>query len=136
MSVANNVKVVLAGLALGIMVVVAGLALAWPARADPDTDFANELHGYGIYGQKDYNAWIGKITCKRLRTGLDANASEAAVFLHKNLDKDTTEQQTYQFLNASINYYCEDQRGVMTSIAGIPAPAPVPAGNPLPAEQG
>jgi hypothetical protein len=121
---------------LTTIAVAAGIVLAAPASADPDTDFSNELHVYGIYGPKDYNAWIGKITCKRLRTGLDANASEAAVFLHKNLDKDTTEQQTYQFLNASINYYCEDQRGVMTSIAGIPAPAPVPAGNPLPAEQG
>src|SRR5690242_17502718 len=47
---------------LGTMVVVAGVAVAGPAHADPDTDFANELHTYGIYGQKDYNAWIGKIT--------------------------------------------------------------------------
>ncbi len=41
---------------LGIMVVVASVAVAWPAHADPDTDFANqlELHTYGIYGQKDY----------------------------------------------------------------------------------
>src|SRR3954452_20072752 len=107
-----------------------------PANADPDTDFSNELHVYGIYGPKDYNAWIGKITCKRLRTGLDANAGEAAVFLKKNLDKDSTEQQVYQFLGASINYYCEDQRGVITAAAGLPAPAPVPAGNALPAEQG
>jgi len=85
MSVANTVKVVLAGLALGIMVVVAGLALAWPARADPDTDFANELHGYGIYGQKDYNAWIGKITCKRLYNGVDADAFKSAAFVTANL---------------------------------------------------
>jgi hypothetical protein len=33
---------------LGIMVVVAGVAFAWPAHADPDTDFANELHTYVI----------------------------------------------------------------------------------------
>ena len=44
----------------GIAVAAAGLVLAAPAHADPDTDFANELHVYGIYGQKDYNAWIGK----------------------------------------------------------------------------
>src|SRR5687767_7739125 len=56
----------------------ATIGLAAPASADVDTDFANELHTYGIYGQKDYNAWIGKIQCKRLRTGLDANAGEAA----------------------------------------------------------
>ena len=119
---------------LTTIAVTAGIVLAAPANADPDTDFSNELHVYGIYGPKDYNAWIGKITCKRLRTGLDANANEAAVFLKKNLDKDSTEQQVYQFLGASINYSCDDQQGVLTSIAGLPAPAP--AGNALPAEQG
>ena len=56
----------------------AAITLAAPANADPDTDFANQLHTYGIYGPKDFNAWIGKIQCKRLRTGLDANAGEAA----------------------------------------------------------
>jgi hypothetical protein len=45
---------VVAGLVFGIAVVVAALAVAWPAHADPDTDFANELHTYGISGQKDY----------------------------------------------------------------------------------
>jgi hypothetical protein len=119
---------------LATTAVAAGLLMAAPANADPDTDFGNELHTYGIYGPKDYNAWIGKITCKRLRTGLDANAAESAVFLHLNLDKDSTEQQAYQFLNAAINTYCPDQRPVIDSIAGVPAPAPV--GTPLPAEQG
>ncbi|MCV7433002.1 DUF732 domain-containing protein, partial [Mycolicibacterium bacteremicum] len=47
----------------------AGLLLAAPAQADPDSAFAKELHGYGIYGQKDFNAWIGKIACKRLDRG-------------------------------------------------------------------
>ncbi|MCV7230018.1 DUF732 domain-containing protein, partial [Mycolicibacterium komossense] len=39
------------------------LAAAVPvaAQADPDTDFANDLHSFGIYGPRDYNAWIGKI---------------------------------------------------------------------------
>lgn len=114
----------------------ASIGLAGPANADVDTDFANELHVYGIYGQRDYNAWIGKITCKRLRTGLDANAGEAAVFLKKNLHKDSTEQQVYQFLNAAINFYCIDQRPVVDSIAGVPSAAPLPPGAPLPAEQG
>src|SRR5262249_62099913 len=50
------------------------VVFAAPAHADPDTDFANELHTYGIYGQKDYNAWIGKIACKRLYNGLDQDA--------------------------------------------------------------
>ena len=31
----------------------------------------SELHTYGMYGQKDYNAWIGKSICKRLNNGVD-----------------------------------------------------------------
>ena len=57
-----------------IALAVPAQMLAAPAHADPDTDFANELHTYGIYGQKDYNAWIGKITCKRLYNGVDQDA--------------------------------------------------------------
>jgi hypothetical protein len=112
------------------------LVFAAPANADVDTDFANELHTYGIYGQRDYNAWIGKIVCKRLRTGLDAGAPEAARFLRLNLHKDSTEQQLYDFLGASIRYYCPDQQQVLDRLAGNPAPAPAPAGPALPAEMG
>ncbi|MDT5313766.1 MAG: hypothetical protein QOE74_2786 [Mycobacterium sp.] len=112
------------------------LAAAGAAHADPDTDFANELHVYGIYGPKDYNAWIGKIECKRLRTGLDANAAKAAVFLKTNLPRGTSEQSIYQFLSAGINYYCPDQRPVVDSLAGQPQATPAPVGAPLPAEQG
>jgi|KBSMisStaDraftv2_1062788.scaffolds.fasta_scaffold307564_2 hypothetical protein len=115
---------------------VAAIAFAAPAVADPDSDFANELHSYGIYGQKDFNAWIGKIQCKRLATGLDANAYEAATFLKTNLHKDSTEQQIYDFLGAAIRYYCPDQQPVIDRLAGGGAPAPAPAGAPLPAEQG
>jgi hypothetical protein len=116
----------------------AAIVLAAPAHADVDTDFANELHSYGIYGQKDFNEWIGKIVCKRMRTGLDANAYEAATFLKTNLHKDTNEQQVYDFLGASIRYYCPDQQPVVDRLAGgsAPALAPVAAGAPLPAEQG
>ena len=121
------------GLATAIAAFALAAAAAGPAHADPDTDFANELHTYGIYGSKDYNAWIGKIECKRLRTGLDANAGEAAIFLKTNLARGTSEQSIYQFLSAGINYYCPDQRPVVDSLAGQPQ-AP-PAGAPLPAEQ-
>ena len=61
-----------------IAVAVPMLAVAAPAHADPDTDFQNELHIYGIYGEKDYNAWIGKIACKRLYNGLDKDANASA----------------------------------------------------------
>ena len=87
---------------LGIMVVVAGVAAAWPAHADPDTDFANELHTYGIYGQKDYNAWIGKITCKRLYNGLDQDADKSAKFVFLQLPKGSTTEHTLTGIGALL----------------------------------
>jgi len=61
-------------------ILAATIALAAPAHADVDTDFANELHTYGIYGQRDYNAWLAKITCERLYRGVDTNAEKSAEF--------------------------------------------------------
>lgn len=90
------------------------LALAAPAQADPDSDFAKELHTYGIYGQKDFNAWIGKIACKRLDRGVDANAQDSAKFVSDQLARGTSTQQTYQFLGAAMNYYCPDKRVLLT----------------------
>jgi hypothetical protein len=103
---------------LGIMAAVAGVAVAWPAHADPDTDFANELHAYGVYGQKDYNAWIGKITCKRLYTGLDADADKSAQFVFRQLPKGSTTEQAWRFLGAAINTYCPEQAPVLQRVAG------------------
>src|SRR5215208_5741976 len=103
---------------LGIMVVVAGVAVAWPAHADPDTDFANELHTYGIYGQKDYNAWIGKIRCKRLYNGLDQDAEKSAKFVFTQLPTGSTTEQAWQFLGAAINTYCPEQAPVLHRAAG------------------
>ncbi|UXA15881.1 DUF732 domain-containing protein [Mycobacterium sp. SMC-4] len=84
----------------------AGLVLAAPAAADPDTAFTNELNTYGIYGQKDYNAWIGKISCKRIATGVDADAFEAAHFVHNQLQRGSTTEQAWQFLAAGLRTYC------------------------------
>ena len=96
------------------------VALAAPAHADPDTDFANQLHGYGIYGQKDYNAWIGKITCKRLYRGVDADAYASARFILPNLQKGSTTEQAWQFLGAAISTYCPDQMPVLERAAAQP----------------
>jgi len=103
---------------LGIMAVGSGVAVAWPAHADPATDFATELHTYGIYGPKDYNGWIGKITCKRLYTGLDQDAEKSAKFVFTQLPKGSTTEQTWQFLGAAINTYCPDQAPVLQRAAG------------------
>jgi Protein of unknown function (DUF732) len=101
-----------------VAVVAAAVSLAAPVHADADTDFANQLHVYGVYGQRDYNAWLGKITCNRLGNGIDADAYKSAAFLSKNLPRGTTTAQTWQFLNSAINTYCPDQMPVLTSAAG------------------
>ena len=100
-----------------ILVLAAMVALAAPAYADPDADFANQLHGYGIYGPRDYNAWLGKITCERLHNGLDTTADKSASFALINLPRGTTTGQSYQFLAAAIGTYCPDQVPVLTAAA-------------------
>lgn len=104
---------------LGTTVLVAGLAVAWPANADPDTDFADELHTHGIYGAKDYNAWIGKIACKRLSRGLDSDAETSAKFVFTQLPKGSTTEQGWQFLAAAISTYCPEQGPVLRRTAGL-----------------
>jgi hypothetical protein len=108
-------KTRLATIAVGA--IATALALAPPALADPDTDFANELHTYGIYAQKDYNAWIGKITCKRLDKGLDQDADKSAKFVFRQLPKGSTTQQAWQFLGASLRYYCPDKLPILEAAA-------------------
>ncbi|MHC9290955.1 DUF732 domain-containing protein [Mycobacterium sp. LTG2003] len=97
--------------AAAVIAVAAGpMGAATPvAHADPDQEFAEQLHVHGIYGQKDYNAWIAKIMCKRLRNGLDADAFASAKFVHAQLDKDTTTDQAWQFVGGAIPTYCPEQ---------------------------
>src|SRR6201993_2148895 len=102
---------------LVILALAAMVALAAPAYADPDADFNNQLHGYGIYGPRDFNAWLGKITCERLRNGLDTTADKSAHFASINLPRGTTTGQSYQFLAAAIGTYCPDQVPILTAAA-------------------
>ena len=99
-------------------ITTATMALAPLAHADVDTDFANELHGYGVYGSKDFNAWLAKITCDRLGTGRDAGPQKSAEFLSHNLPRGTAIEQTWQFLDAAINTYCPDLTPTLASVAG------------------
>lgn len=94
-------------------VAVLAVATAPPAHADRDEAFADQLHTYGIYGQKDYNAWIGKLMCKRLHNGLDPDAFAAAKFVHAQLVRDTTTEQAWQFVGAAIPAYCPDQAAAL-----------------------
>jgi hypothetical protein len=99
---------------VGIALAAAGLVLAAPAHADPDTDFANELHTYGIYGQKDFNAWIGKITCKRIYNGVDTDANKSAQFISMQLQKgQNSTEQSNQFLAAALRTYCPEKTSIL-----------------------
>jgi hypothetical protein len=121
-----------------IALTVPANVLAAPAQADPDTDFANELHTYGIYGPKDYNAWIGKITCKRLYNGVDQDANKSAQFVIEQLPKNSSTAQAYQFLGAALRTYCPEKLSILQQVAGQPPAAqlpPVAGGPPLAAEQ-
>src|ERR1700739_548704 len=98
-------------------IVAVAIALAAPARADDDTDFANQLHTYGIYGPRDYNAWLGKIMCDRLHKGVDANASESPHCPAANLPRGATQVQMWQFFATAISHYCTDQTTVLENVA-------------------
>jgi Protein of unknown function (DUF732) len=93
------------------------LVFAAPAHADPDTDFAKELHTYGIYGQKDYNAWIAKIACKRLYNGVDQDADKSAKFIFLQLQKGSTTEQAWQFLGAALRTYCPEKLPILDAAA-------------------
>ncbi|MBP1820067.1 DUF732 domain-containing protein [Mycobacterium sp. OAE908] len=108
-------KTKLAAVAAGA--IATALVLAPSALADPDTDFTNELHTYGIYGGKDYNAWIGKITCKRLDKGLDQDADKSAKFVFLQLPKGSTTEQAWQFLGGALRYYCPEKLPILASAA-------------------
>jgi hypothetical protein len=99
---------------------IVALVTAGPAHADPDTDFANQLHDYGIYGQKDYNAWIGKITCKRLSNRVDTDAGQSVQFIARNLPKASTTSQAWQFFAAAVNTYCPDNVSRSATSSGPP----------------
>ena len=99
------------------VITTATIALAPLGHADVDTDFANELHGYGVYGPKDFNTWLAKITCDRLRTGRDAGAEKSADYLSHNLPRGTATAQTWQFFGAAINTYCPDLMPMLESVA-------------------
>ncbi|CDQ46333.1 putative secreted protein [Mycolicibacterium neoaurum] len=98
-------------------VLAAAVTLAPSAAADRDTDFARDLHTYGIYGQRDYNAWLAKIACKRMDRGVDENAHDAAAFVHTNLDRSTSTEQAWQFLAAGMRTYCPHQLGRLDAAA-------------------
>ena len=85
------------------------------AHADRDEAFADQLHTYGIYGQKDYNAWIAKLMCKRLHKGVDGDAYASAQFVHNQLQTGSTSEQAWQFVGGAIPAYCPELTSVLQS---------------------
>ena len=105
---------VLAAVTAAAGVAVAAVAVATaPASADVDTQFANELHTHGIYGQRDQNAWLAKLTCKRLHRGVDRTAMDSAHFVSNNLHKTVSTEQAWQFLGGALGSYCPDQLPIL-----------------------
>lgn len=102
---------------VAMVLAAAAIGVAAPAQADPDIDFADQLHSFGIYGQRDYNAWLGKITCKRLDRGVDPDAYASMSFITKNLARETTQTQVAQFLGAAVSTYCPNLAGILRSTA-------------------
>lgn len=109
--------------ALLILMVCAAVGFAAVARADPpaggdpDTNFAAQLHTVGIYGARDYNAWIGKIMCERMYKNLDATATQTATFVRNQLDSNSSTEQVWQFVGLAVDYYCPDKRAVLDHAA-------------------
>jgi hypothetical protein len=99
-----------------VAAIAAAIGLASPASADPDTDFDNQIAGYGIYGPHDYNPYIAKIVCRRLSQGVDPDAAASAHFLLNNLPRGTTQVQSYQFLGSAISIYCPDMAPKLQNI--------------------
>lgn len=104
-------------LLMAAVLACAAIGFAPVAQADRDTDFASPLHTFGIYGQRDYNAWIAKITCKRLHRGIDHDAFESAEFVEAQLHRESTTEQAWQFLGAAIDFYCPENRHVLEAAA-------------------
>lgn len=102
---------------MAMVLTAAAIGVAAPAQADPDIDFADQLHSFGIYGQRDYNAWLGKITCKRLDRGVDPDAYASMSFITKNLARETTQTQVAQFLGAAVSTYCPNLGGILQNTA-------------------
>ena len=101
---------------IAVVGIAAAIGLAAPAYADPDTDFDNQIAGYGIYGPHDYNPYLAKIVCRRLSQGVDPDAAASAHFLSNNLPRGTTQVQAYQFLGSAISIYCPDQAPKLQNI--------------------
>jgi NAD(P)-dependent dehydrogenase (short-subunit alcohol dehydrogenase family) len=59
-----RIRQLLSALTLAALVVVDGVTGATPARANTDTDFATQLHGYGIYGQRELE-WRQRLQNRR-----------------------------------------------------------------------
>lgn len=91
---------------IGLIVAVAG---STAAHAEPDNEFAAQLHTYGIYGPTDYDAWLGKIVCQRMDNNVDHDVDQSTKFVAANLNRRTSAEQARQFLGTAIDFYCPER---------------------------
>lgn len=102
---------------LTLVSAAAAVAFAAPAFADVDTAFNERLHSLGVYGQRDYNAWMGKIVCKRLNTRVDTDVYQSARFVARNLPRTYSTEQSWQFVAAAIDFYCPEQQVMLEQVS-------------------
>ncbi|WP_328352023.1 DUF732 domain-containing protein [Mycobacterium sp. NBC_00419] len=104
-------------LVVGALFTALLVASAPAAHADPDIDFANQLHTVGVYGPRDYNAWIAKIACERLNGGVDRSAADSARFVAGQLPKNATTVQAWQFVALAYPIYCPERQVLLQQAA-------------------
>lgn len=101
---------------LALVGAITAMVFAAPACADVDVDFNERLHGHGVYGPRDYNAWLGKIVCKRLDTSVDTDAQQSTRFVARNLPRTYDTEQSRQFVAAAIDFYCAEKQVVLKQV--------------------
>lgn len=70
-----------------------------------------------MYGLRGYNAWLVKVVCKRLDTAVDADASQSARFVTQNLPWTHSTEQSWQFVAASVEFYCPEKHVTLERVS-------------------
>lgn len=92
-----------------VVAVAVTIPLAAPAHADQDADYSARLRYYEIYSPYDFDRYLVKTICERLRSGNFPDAVTGLNYLDRNVKSGTTEQQAYQILGTGIGFYCPEQ---------------------------
>lgn len=67
-------------------------------RSPAHADFNERLHGDGVYGQRDHNAY------------------QSARFVGQNLPRTHSIEQSWQFVAASVEFYCPEKHVTLARV--------------------